>query len=231
MSLEGRTIFTESEACVDLGLRAGAMVFRSVRVSPASAELRTEIAEEVGRIRARLSSAAEIRSIPEIARAQDILRTVGVKPRHRVSSTESLLRFALKRGALPTINNLVDAYNLVSLRTSSSLGAHDLDRIATPVELRLLHGGERFVPLGSAEEEEVSAGEFGYVDALDRVICRLDTQQADFCKVTAATTNVLLIIEATTVHDSVRLRRVFEETEEIVKHHCGGEAEVVAFPY
>jgi DNA/RNA-binding domain of Phe-tRNA-synthetase-like protein len=231
MSLEGRTIFTESEDCVGLGLRAGAMVFRSVRVSPASAKLRTEIADEVGRIRTRLSSASEIRSIPEIVKAQDILRTVGVKSRRRISSTESLLRFALKHGALPSINNLVDAYNLVSLRTSSSLGAHDLDRIATPVELRLLCGGERFVPLGSAEEEAVTAGEFGYVDALDRVICRLDIQQADFCKVTAATTNVLLIIEATTVHDSARLRRVFEETEEIIKHHCGGEAEVVAFPY
>ena len=228
---EGRTIFTESEDCFDLGLRAGAMVLRSVRISPASRELRLEIAEEVGRIRARLSSAAEIRSIPEIARARDILRTVGVKPRSRTPSTESLLRFALRRRALPTINNLVDAYNLVSVRTSSSLGAHDLDCIATPVELRLFQGGERFIPLGSAEEEEVAAGEFGYVDALDRVICRLDARQAEFSKVTAATTNVLLIIEATTIHDPVRLRRVFEETEEVVTHHCGGEAEVVAFPY
>ena len=99
------------------------------------------------------------------------------------------------------------------------------------MELRLFQGGERFIPLGSAEEEEVAAGEFGYVDALDRVICRLDARQAEFSKVTAATTNVLLIIEATTIHDPVRLRRVFEETEEVVTHHCGGEAEVVAFPY
>ena len=230
-SSAGRTIFTESEDCFDLGLRAGAIVFRSVRISPASPELRTEIAQEVGRIRARLSSPAEIRSIPEIARAHDILRTVGVKPSTLPPSTEGLLRYALRRGALPVINNLVDAYNLVSVRTKSSLGAHDLDRIETPVELRLLHRGERFIPLGSAEEQDVTAGEFGYVDALDRVICRLDVQQADFSKVTATTTNVLLIIEATTVHDPVRLRRVFEETEEVVTHHCGGEAEVVAFPY
>jgi DNA/RNA-binding domain of Phe-tRNA-synthetase-like protein len=228
---EGRTIFTESEDCFDLGLRAGAMVFRSVRISPASRELQQEIAEEVGRIRARILSAAEIRSIPEIARAKNILRTVGVKPRSRTSSTESLLRFALRRRALPTINNLVDVCNLVSVRTSSSLGAHDLDRIATPVELRLFQGGERFIPLGSTEEEKVAAGEFGYVDAFDRVICRLDARQAEFSKVTAATTNVLLIIEATTIHDPVRLRRVFEETEEVVTQHCGGEAEVVAFPY
>lgn len=208
------------------------MVFRSVvAIAPASPELRAEIAEEVERIRARLSNAAEIRLVPEIARARDILRTVGVKPRSRTPSTENLLRFALRRGSLPTINNLVDAYNLVSVRTSSSLGAHDLDRIATPVELKIFQGGERFIPLGSAKEEEVAAGEFGYVDAFDRVICRLDARQADFSKVTVATTNVLLIIEATTVHDPVGLRRVFEQTEETVKHHCGGEAEVVAFPY
>ena len=230
-SSAGRTIFTESEDCFDLGLRAGAIVFRSVRISPASPELRAEITDEVRKIRKRLSSAADIRSIPEIDRAHDILRTVGVNPRTLPPSTESLLRYALRRGALPVINNLVDAYNLVSVRTKSSLGAHDLDRIETPVQLRLLQSGERFTPLGGAEGQDVTAGEFGYVDGLDRVICRLDVQQADFSKVTSTTTNALLIIEATTVHDPVKLRHVFDETKEIVTDHCGGEAEVVAFPY
>ena len=98
-----------------------------------------------------------------IDRAHDILRTVGVNPRTLPPSTESLLRYALRRGALPVINNLVDAYNLVSVRTKSSLGAHDLDRIETPVQLRLLQSGERFTPLGGAEGQDVTAGEFGYV--------------------------------------------------------------------
>ena len=74
----------------------------------------------------------------------------------------------------------------------------------------------------------MSPGEFGYVDANDRVICRLDSLQAEFSKVTADTKNALLIIEATTAHDAQRLEQVFAETAATVQHHCGGKVEIVA---
>ena len=40
-----------------------------------------------------------------------------------------IARLALRRGDLPLINSLVDAYNLVSVRSLCSLGAHDLDKM------------------------------------------------------------------------------------------------------
>lgn len=228
---EENKIFRESQDCFELGLRAGAIVFRGVKISAAEAELRAEIGAAVRDIRARLSSPAEIRALPEIVKHHEILRKVGVKPRKHPPSVESLLRFAVRREALPSVNSLVDAYNLISVETHTSLGAHDLDRLAAPVELRLLRGEESFTPLGSGEAEEVVAGEFGYVDARNRVICRLDVLQADFSKVTTDSTNILLIIEATTAHDRPNLEKVFAETVQKVGEYCGGEAEVVAFPY
>src|SRR5439155_21157186 len=45
--------FTVSEDCLKLGLRAGAVVFRGVRVGPSGPELRAEIASAVEVIRAR----------------------------------------------------------------------------------------------------------------------------------------------------------------------------------
>src|SRR5437764_7364299 len=134
-----------------------------------------------------------------LASFAEVLKKVGVNPRRDQPSVERLLTFALKRGDLPAINSLVDAYNLVSVRTLCSLGAHDLDALTPPVSLRMLTGNETFTPLGKAAES-VTPGEFGYVDAADRVLCRLDVLQADFSKVTTATQNALLIVEGTTAH-------------------------------
>jgi DNA/RNA-binding domain of Phe-tRNA-synthetase-like protein len=223
-------IFCVFEECVQLGLRAGAVVFRDVRVGPSGPELLAVIAEECARVRARFASAAVVRSSPEVAAFQEIHRRVGANPRREQSSVERLLTFALQRGRLPAINGLVDAYNLVSIRSGCSLGAHDLDRLALPVSLRVLDSPQSFVPLGSLSPAVANAGEYAYVDARGSILCRLDVVQADFSKVTADTVNALLIIEATSAHSAAAVRKTFTDAVELVLRHCGGTAEVVAFP-
>jgi DNA/RNA-binding domain of Phe-tRNA-synthetase-like protein len=220
--------FVVAEECRALGLRAGAVVFRDIRVSPAGPALRAEIAQEIEAIRGRYSSAGEIRSLPEVIAFQDILRRVGVNPKREQPSVERLLSYALKRGDLPCINSLVDAYNLVSVRCLCSLGAHDLDRITLPVSLRMLTGTEPFTPLGSITETPVAAGEFGYIDGAGRVLCRLDLLQADFSKVTTATQNALFIIEGTATHAPAAMRQAFDDAIALIARHCGGVAEVIA---
>ena len=223
--------FLVADDCVRIGLRAGAVVFRGVHVAAAGPALRAEIADEARAVRARFAEPADIRSAPEVAGFRDVLRRAGADPRREQPSVERLLTFALKRGDLPAVNSLVDAYNLVSVRSLCSLGAHDLDRLAVPVELRLLTGRESFTPLGRDRPEPVTPGEYGYVDAASRVLCRLDVLQAEFSKVTAGTVNALLIVEGTTAHTPDTLRRAFAAATELVTRYCGGTAEVVAFPY
>jgi DNA/RNA-binding domain of Phe-tRNA-synthetase-like protein len=219
-----------AEECVRLGLRAGAVVFRGVRVGPRGPELHAEIAADVRAVRARCATPAAVRALPEVAAFHDVLRRAGANPRREQPSVERLLTFALKRGDLPAVNGLVDAYNLASVRSLCSLGAHDLDRIAPPASLRLLTGGEPFTPLGANAPVPVVAGEYGYVDGLGRILCRLDVLQADFSKVTADTAAALLIVEGTAAHSADRLSLAFVDAMELVTRHCGGTAEVVAYP-
>ncbi len=223
-------IFEVAEACRQLGLRAGAVVFRGVNIGPASPELRAEIAKEVAAIRMRFASIEEIHSLPEVVAFQEILRKVGVNPRREQPSVERLLGAAIKKGDLPAINSLVDAYNLVSVRSLCSLGAHDLDQIAVPVTLRFFTGREPFTPLGRDGLVSVSPEEFGYVDAQDRVLCRLDLLQAEFSKVTERTTSALLIIEGTAAHRPEVLERIFSDAIDLITRYCDGTAEVVAVP-
>ena len=224
-------MFHVSQDCLELGLRAGAIVLRDIRITDASAALRAEMDAEIERIRRQFASNSEIRAQPELIKHHEILRKVGVKPRSHPPSTQKLLELAFKRGTLPAINNLVDTYNLISIRTKCSLGAHDLDQLATPVDLCLFRGDEHFRPLGSDEDKEIRQGEFGYVDAERRVVCRLDSLQADFSKVTHETVNALLIIEATTVHSAEELDRIFAETRDMIHAHCGGTSELVSPPF
>ena len=223
-------VFVVTEECRRLGLRAGAVVFRGVRVTAADPRLRAEIAREAQAIRARFADPLAVRSLPEAIAFQDLLRRVGVNPRREQPSVERLLTFVLKRGDLPAINSLVDAYNLVSVRSLCSLGAHDLDRIAPTAALRLLTGRETFTPLGRDAEVPVTAGEYAYADARDRVLCRLDVLQADFSKVTTDTVNALLIVEATAAHPPGAARQALADVVDLVTRYCGGTAEVVAEP-
>lgn len=223
-------LFSVSQECRALGLRAGAVVFRDLTIEREQPLLREAIRAQASADREAFAEAQLVRALPEVLAFQDILRRVGVNPRREQPSVERLLTSILKRGDLPAINSLVDAYNLVSIRSRCSLGAHDLDRIRLPVELRMLTGRETFTPLGSESPLTLPPTEFAYVDADQRVLCRLDILQAEFSKVTTATRNALLIVEATAAHAPVAIQGAFDDAVALITRYCGGTAEVVARP-
>ena len=223
-------MFRVSDDCGQLGLRAGAILHQEVTIEPASNELRAQIDAVASAVRQQYQSRSEIRQLPAIAQLHQILREVGVKPRRHPPSNQKLLEYALKHGTLPSINNLVDAYNLVSLQTLCSLGAHDAEQLSSPVELRILSGDETFRPLGSPDPQPVVAGEFGYVDATGRLLCRLDSLQADFSKVSETASEVLVIVESTIATPAADRQAAVELVREVIQEHCGGTAEVVSRP-
>lgn len=223
-------VFQVSDACKRLGLRAGSIVFKGVGIGPSAPELKHLIDREILEIKDRFASPAALRSTPEIVRLHSLFRAVGVNPRRVQPACERLIQMALKRGRLAQINNLVDAYNLMSARSICSLGAHDLDKLARPIQLRLLQGSEEFIPMGSHHEEACAVGEFAYVDSASRVICRLDVRQAEFSRITPESDRVLLIIGATTALSFSQLEVLFSQTTDLITKYCGGTVETVHFP-
>ena len=216
------TSFDVAPQCHALGLRAGAILFRDLRVSPSSASLREAIDDAAQRVHDTFTDRRSIRSHPGLQRIREILKTIGSDPRRHPPSTEKLLQYARTRCTLPAINNLVDCYNLISLQSLCSLGAHDLDRVSLPVRLQQFTSEQALVPLGRPERQTVLCGEFGYVDQQERVLCRLDSLQADFSKVTTDTRSVILIVEATDTTSSAALTQLLQPPADDLQKHGGG---------
>ena len=218
------SVLLVTKECLDLGLRAEAIVFRDVTVGDSPPPLRARMRSAALDLRRRFVDAASLRGSTELRAFADSYRSAGVNPRRQQPGCERLAEFAWKRGELPAINSLVDAYNMVSVRWLLSLGAHDLRAVSLPIRLTIVPGDMTFTPLGTSASGSVRPGEFAYVDDGGRVICRLDVIQAEFSKVTAATTGVVVIVEGTSSHDGAAFSAARTELVELIGEFCGGSA-------
>jgi len=126
---------------------------------------------------------------------RELRKAVGRSSRKYPCSIEGLISYLHRRGELPTIHPIVDIYNLVSLETRLTLGAHDLDQVDGDITLRLVACNETFIPLGATASESVPAGEYAYVDDAGDILCRMDYKQCDKTKLTAETVRCLVILQ------------------------------------
>lgn len=182
------------------------------------------LAEQVSLAGARLGD-EDIATHASIAPWRAAYAAFGVKPNKFRSSIESLLRSA-RNGNVRSINPLVDIYNTISLKYFLPCGGEDLATIEGDIRLTRAAGGEHFVPLGSDEEQPPQAGEVIYRD--DRgVICRSwNWREADRTKLTPATKDAFLCIEALPEIGAENAAKACEELSDAASKLLGGEARV-----
>jgi DNA/RNA-binding domain of Phe-tRNA-synthetase-like protein len=126
------------------------------------------------------------------------------------SSCEVLTDLILKNGSVPHINTFVDIYNVISVLTGVSIGAHDTRNISGNARLLKIKKDTAFKPIGGRGEGMAKRGEFAYVDDAG-VMCRMDVKQCNRTKITDKTRNVLVIFQGhagigeNALHDSILL--------------------------
>ncbi len=174
----------------------------------------------------------QIATDPTLQGFRRLHEAFGVSNRRNIAAPENLLRLLLKTGTLPRIHPAVDLYNLVSVKTRLSLGAHDVAHLAGDVHLCLTDGTETFLPLGASEPKGVAPGEYAYIDTgSNEVICRLEVRQGDKTRVTPETTECFYIVQGNAFTPVASLRSATELLIEWTRRFLGGQERLLYAPW
>lgn len=190
-----KLIISKEVATTFPSLRVGVLRAEGVSNSAADTGLESLKASKVEQFR-EVYSLESLRNHPNILAWRETYRSFGAKPKRYRPTAEALLTRILKGDSLPSINSVVDGYLLAELDYLLPIGGYDLDEISGDITLRISPGGEVFHPLGSDETETTKEGEVIYADD-DRVLTRRwNYRDCEATKITVATKNVALFVEA-----------------------------------
>jgi DNA/RNA-binding domain of Phe-tRNA-synthetase-like protein len=166
-----------------------------LRNGAAPPELTAAFHAEQEAVRLRLGE-TPLSELPTLAAWRAVFRDFGVDPTKYRSAAEALLRRLTKQGELPSIDTLVDLANLVSIRYALPVAVFDLRSFAGGTTVRLAHGHEAWVDLGSSTTEHPEPGEVIFVDEAEQVSARRWCWRQSRASATQAdTTEVLVTVE------------------------------------
>ncbi len=141
-------------------------------------------------------------------------------------SVHNLINLVRKGGKLPAINTAVDCYNIVSLKKTIVVGAHDREKIKGNIRFKILNGTEMYIPLFQKTQQLVNTGEFGCVDD-EKVLCHMDIKQGDQTKVTENTKNIILYVQGNENISKKELDEAMLEICNLIIKFCGGEYKIL----
>jgi DNA/RNA-binding domain of Phe-tRNA-synthetase-like protein len=167
-------------------------VYRNLRIKKRDPKVEKWVKENVARVRERCGGPGCWDTA--ILRGYVSLHDRHTDEKNIPSSCEVLMRLVLERGSVPRINTFVDVYNVVSILTEVSIGAHDTDHLVGDPRLEILETDVFFEPIGGRGEGLAKRGEYAYMDEKG-VLCRMDIKQCDRTKITEQTKSVLVIFQ------------------------------------
>ncbi len=152
-----------------------------------------------------------------------IYATFGANPNANPPSPQTILRLAVYENRLPAVNNVVDAANLTVLETGISAAVYDLANLELPLTLRFSQAGDKHVPLGARQVDNIEADELIYADSTE-VICRmLNHRDSDKTKITTKTQSVLLIVDGSPGISPAQLLDTLNKHLERLVRYAGGQ--------
>ena len=203
----------------------GLVYVRDARVVSAPPALTGALQQAASTVSTSLSGEplADYRSIRAWTAA---FRAGGMNARRHAPSVRASAERALRGEGIPGINVAVDAANLISLMHLVPVGAHDLDRLAGGVEVRLSRAGDSFTPIDSDTREDVPAGEPVYATGSEVRTRRWVWRQSEAAKVTSGSRSLLFPVDGFKGETDQAVRTAVGELAELAQQYFGSEAKV-----
>ena len=202
------------------GLSARIIRIRGVEVRREHPELERFKAEIIERVRARWTL-DQLREHPLFRAYRDFFWRVGVDPTKTRPAAEALVRRLLHGRPLPRINTLVDTYNLASVDTAVALAAFDEDGLVGELLMREAEAGEEFLGIGMERPAVLRGGEVVVADG-EKLVAIYPYRDADACKITKETGQVLMLICGVPNIGDEALDQAGRVAVEYVTRFCGG---------
>ena len=152
---------------------------------------------------------------------RDFFWKVGIDPTKIRPAAEALVRRILAGKAIPLINNVVDSYNLASIKTEIALAAFNRDELKGSLLMRAAKSGERFSGIGMKEPMELGGGEVVISDE-EKLVAIYPYRDAEKSKVSAETRNLLILVCGVPGIDENPLKDAGKVALEFVTRFCGG---------
>lgn len=197
------------EVCPNLQLGC---INYSVDVVKGSEELWKEIDKQISDITKNMSM-EDVYKEKNIEDSRMLYKSIGKDPhRYRVSS-EALIRRIVQGKGLYKINNVVDANNLISIKSKLSVGSYDIDKLGENLTFRIGKKGESYKGIGkdivNTENLPVFSDEFGAYGS--------PTSDSEKAMITNDTKNVLTVLIA--FSDNANLETHLNEATRILENY------------
>ncbi len=153
---------------------------------------------------------------------RDFFWKVGIDPTKIRPAAEALIRRILGGKQIPTINTVVDSYNMASIKTEIALAAFNRDELKGNLIMRAAEKGERFLGIGMSEPMELNGGEVVIADE-EKLVAVYPYRDAERSKVSETTKNLMILVCGVPGIDQQLLNDAGKVALDIVTRFCGGQ--------
>lgn len=204
------------------GLQVIELELSNLRIKDKTESLESLKIETEERIRKSYGSLEVIRDEPVFRSYRDFFWRVGIDPTKTRPAAEALTRRIVGGKRLPTINTLVDSYNLASVLSRIAIAAFDCDSISIEnLFMRKARVGEKFLGIGMRTEMELSSVEIVMEDQKSqKLIAVYPYRDSDESRVTNASTRVLLMMCGVPGITEDKLEEAAELSQKFVQEFC-----------
>ena len=175
-----------------LDLTVLTLSIKGVQIQKMSAELEKFKVEVMRQVRNDYNLDS-VKDHPTFRAYRDFFWSIRIDPTKIRPAAEALIRRILAGKTLPSINTLVDAYNLASIKSRIALATFDADKLEGDLLMRFAEEGEQFYGIGMKKPLILKGGEIIVSDD-QKLIAVYPYRDADNTKVTEETENIMMLV-------------------------------------